>query len=155
MAARLFRKDRAVPTAAIIKTLVLKAKAGGIRPALTGIRKGTGGKAKADSRGTMAASGKGKIKAKAAETAGRSSKTAALRQAITAAMAGAKAKGKVSEEGTTITAAETKEVMRITGTVTIIAITAAARADAAKADHSSRRARRSTIRRRKLSSAAR
>lgn len=151
----------------IIKTLVRKDKAEAIRPAQTGIRKVTGGQVKVDSRVTIAANAKVKVKA-AAVTVGPNNKTAALRQATimaaeTAEASGkdkvkvkAKGKGKVrEEETTTIMAAETKEVMMITATAPITEITAAVRADAAKAVLNSPNVRRSTIRRRRLSSAAR
>lgn len=99
---------------------------------------------------------------------GPSNKTAVLRlataimaavgtaAALAAAKAKVKARGKAKEEGTTtIMAEETKEVMRITEMAPILEIIAAVRADAAKAVLNSLSARRSTIRRRKLSSAAR
>ncbi|GIP46622.1 hypothetical protein J53TS2_02130 [Paenibacillus sp. J53TS2] len=136
----------------------------------TGARKATGDQVKVASHVMMADNAKAKAKAKVAEIADRSSKTAALRQVITIMAAGtaeasakakvkakvkAKARGKVREEViTTIMAAETKEVLTITETAAIIEITAVARADAAKA-RSSHHVRRSTIRRKRLSYAVR
>ena len=66
VAVRQFKKDRAVQTAAIIKTLVPKAKAVGTPQVRTGTRKGTGEPGKAAS-GMIAASAQ--PKAKTAETA--------------------------------------------------------------------------------------
>lgn len=103
--------------------------------------------------------------AKAGRIAARSSRTAASRQAITTVVEAATAvtalaepaEARVQEKATTIitVAAEIKEVMTTTGADQTSRITAAVKADAAvEAAGSSRRARKSTIRRRKLLSAA-
>ncbi len=133
----------------------------GIRPVRTGIRKATGDQAKAVSAKEV----KAKVKVKAVQTVVLNSKTAALRQAtlITAAVAmpAAEAKDRVKvkvkakeEETITTMAAGTKEVMTITGTALISETTAAAKADVAEG-RNSHHGRKSTTRRRRLSSAVR